>query len=547
VIAGAPVERRPRKRVRTAGLDRFELACLGAFTALAFAVLAGLLARVWVRGGLVTGSDGYLVADQLQYLTWLRQMGEHLAAANLYDLAAGPRTFVHPALMISGLVHQLGLGLVAAYVIWKPVAVAALFAGTLLSVRRYLGRAGDRHLALVLALFTASPISALVGWAGIGGFDAKFDFDFLGGELWPGTYLWGYFLTGVAVGVMPLGLLAYERARVAGARQGRMLAAAAGAGLICSWFQPWQGATLALILVGSELLAARRGDGRLVDGARRLILPLAGTAAPLVYYFVLSKTDEAWALADKANAFPRWPWWVTVIGLAPLALPAILGYLERPRDFGETALRLWPLAGLAVFYLPFGTFPFHAFQGLTLPLVLLAVVGVRARLGDRPVPLLPAVVVAALMIIPGTAYRVDAVRDAVAKGRQPHFLTADEHDALRYLDSLPERGGVLTPVYSGLLVPAYTGRETWVGAGSWSPDFDRRSVLAERLFDGELGPGKAERVVRRSGARFLYSDCHGRADIARLVAAFTDPPRHFGCATVYTVRSTGEEQALPVD
>jgi len=44
-------------------------------------------------------------------------------------------------------------------------------------------------------------------------------------------------------------------------------------------------------------------------------------------------------------------------------------------------------------------------------------------------------------------------------------------------------------------------------------------------------------VVRSSGARFLYSDCHGRANIARIVSSFTDPPRRFGCATVYRVKA----------
>lgn len=538
MTAGTRLEHLPRERGRRR-LDGFEAACLVALTALAFAVLAGLLIRVWTRGGLVTGSDGFLVVDQLQYLNWLRQMGEHVAAENLYDLAGGPRTFVHPALLISGALHALGLGIVASYMVWKPIAVGVLFAGSLLLVRRHLERADDRHLTLVIALFAASPISALVGWTGVGGFERKFQFDFLGGELWTGTYLWGYFLTGLAVGLLPLGLLAYERARAGGARRWLLASAAAGAGLLCSWLQPWQGATFAIVLVAAEVLSARRGDGRLPDAARRLAIPIAATAAPLAYYFVLSKTDDAWALADKVNAFPRWPWWVTVIGLAPLALPALLGYLQRPHDFGEIALRLWPIAALLVFYLPFGTFPFHAFQGLTTPLAVLGMVGVRARLGERRLPLLPAAAVAILMIVPGTAYRVDELRDAVAKGRQPHFLTADEHDALRYLDALPKQGGVITPVYSGLLIPAYTGRETWVGAGSWSPNFDSRALLAERLFDGELDEREAERVVRRSGARFLYSDCHGRADIEALVASFTETPRRFGCAAVYRVLPSG--------
>jgi hypothetical protein len=95
---------------------------------------------------------------------------------------------------------------------------------------------------------------------------------------------------------------------------------------------------------------------------------------------------------------------------------------------------------------------------------------------------------------------------------------------------------VLTPVYMGLLVPAYTGRETWVGAGSWTPDFTARQQQAERLFAGRLNPTQAAALVRRSGARFLLSDCHGRADIARTVAGFTDRPHRYGCATVWRAR-----------
>ena len=148
----------------------------------------------------------------------------------------------------------------------------------------------------------------------------------------------------------------------------------------------------------------------------------------------------------------------------------------------------------------------------------------------------PAVAAAALLVVPGTAYEVDQMRDAIRRGFQPHFLEAGEHDALRHLDAAPDGGGVLAPVYSGLLVPAYTGRETWVGAGSWTPDFEHRRLAAERLFAGRMDRAAAAALVRRSGARFLLSDCHGRADIAGLVADVAGPPRRFACATVYRVR-----------
>ena len=487
-----------------------------ALGALAIAPLAGLLLRVWSKGGYVAGGDGYLVLDQMQYLNWLRQSGSHLLIENLYDLAPGPRTFLHPGLLVSSALNALGVGAAVAYMLWKPVAVLALWAGAVAWCGRFLPAGGRRVAAVALALFFASPLSALVGWSGWGGFDARFDFDFLSGELTTNNYVWGYYFTGIAVGLMPLGMLAHERGRTG---------LAAAAGLIVAWLQPWQGATYLIVIVGAELLAGRRRDWG------RVAVVTAATAAPLVYYFLLSQFDDAWRLAGEANDFPIWPWWVTVVGLAPLALLALTGIRAAPADLGGWMLRLWPLAALVVFVQPFGTFPAHALQGMTLPLVTLAFLGIGATAGR--VALAGAL---ALLIVPGTIYRVDELRKAVNAGRQPFFLTDGEHAALRWLDRSPARGGVLAPIYSGLLVPAYTQRETWLGAGSWTPDFRAREQAAEQLFSAQLTPAQAEALVRRSGARFLLSDCHGRADIRRLVARVVSRERRFGCATVWEVR-----------
>ena len=285
----------------------------------------------------------------------------------------------------------------------------------------------------------------------------------------------------------------------------------------------------------SELICLRRGRTP-AAAARDLAGPVAATAAPLVYYFVLSKTDASWELAQAANDFPRWPWYVTVLGLLPLAVPALPAYRLPAPDFGSVALRVWPLAGLAVFYQPAGTFPFHAFQGLSLPLAVLAAIGLRQWLGERAITLAVAAATVLVLCAVGIAYRANELREAVNLGLQPFFLQTGEHDALRDLERRPEPGGVLTPVYSGIVVPAYTGRETYVGAGSWTPDFEQRRSDTEALFAGELTQAEARALVRRSGAGFLYSDCHGRADIEPLVRSFTDPPRRFGCAAVYRVR-----------
>ncbi len=103
-----------------------EALVLAALAAVSCVSLVLVLVRAAEKGGTWAGGDGLLVTDQLQYLNWLRQAGHHVAVANLYDLAPGPRSFVHPGVLLSGLLDRLGLGIRLAYLVWKPVAVLAL-------------------------------------------------------------------------------------------------------------------------------------------------------------------------------------------------------------------------------------------------------------------------------------------------------------------------------------------------------------------------------------------------------------------------------------
>ncbi len=516
---------------RVTALEALALAALAAVSCVSLVLV---LVRAVNQGGTWAGGDGLLVTDQLQYLNWLRQAGHHVAVANLYDLAPGPRSFVHPGVLLSGLLDRLGLGIRLAYLVWKPVAVLALWAAALLLARRFLARAGDRTLALVLALLACSPAAALVGWTGWGGPGTHFQFDFASGEVWPGFSLSGYEFSALAVAAVPLGLLAYERGRDGDAR---WVGLAALAGLVAAWLQPWQGATYAGVLVVAEL-AARRVERRPWRASARTLVPaLAATGAPLVYYLALSRLDASWRLAGLVNELPRWPWWVSLAVLGPLGLPALLAYARRPRDWGEWALRAWVPMGLLVFVQPAGTFPAHAFQGLELPLAVLAVAGVRERLlGARAFGLAPAALVVAVLVVPGTAYRIDRFAGELAADRQAFVLRPGERAALGFLARDRRPGGVLAPIYSGAVIPAWTGRETWIGAGSWTPDYEARRRATESLFEGHLGRRAAGALVRRSGAAFLLTDCHHPAGRRLALGSVAGPPRRFGCAAVYRVR-----------
>jgi hypothetical protein len=532
-LTGPRLDRPPRQGVPARpSLDRFEVAALVALSGLSLLILAVLL----TKGRPLSGADGAFAHDQLQYFTWIRESADHGLVGNQYDLAPDNRVFLHPGFLLSGLlIATLGLSVSLSYLLWKPVAVAALFLGTLLYVRRLLSSSGQRRVALALALFSVMPASALVAWSNWGGARREFTFDFISGEMWSGQYLLGYLMTAIAVGLMPLVLLAVEAWRRE--RRTKMLALACVGALVVAWLQPWQGATVAAIVAGVEALRFLRARER---PPLALAAVLVAVALPLVYYFILGRTDDSWRLASEVNGaggFPEWswPWWAIVLTLLPLAAPAALAYRLPAASWQEQAVRIWPFAALAVYLAPAGTFPYHSFQGLAIPLSVLAVQGV-ASAWPRPRPVL-VVAALAVMILPGFAHKMQVFANSIRTAGDPYYIVADEHRALDALERDPRPGGVLAAGYSGSMIPYQTGREVYVGALSWTPDWRTRQRQGDRLFEGEMSGTEARRLVRSTPVRFLFGDCRpGIVDLTDELRPLLADVKRFGCARVYVLR-----------
>ncbi|MBU6336612.1 MAG: hypothetical protein KGR19_02220 [Acidobacteria bacterium] len=532
--AGAPGARR-----RWLQLDRVEVLCLLGLIALALAPLAALA----TKGRDLSGADGFLATDQMQYLAWIRESADHLLIGNPWDMAPGEARFLHPIFAISGALHDiLGFSIPLSYLLWEPVAIAVVFAGAVAYVRRLLPAGGARHAGLVLVLFAVMPATAIVAASGWGGKPRQYSFDFISGEMWTGQYLWGYLPTAIAVFLIPLVLLGVERFRST-RRPGLLVACAAGT-LVVAWLQPWQGAELVLIIWAVEAWRWARGRER-PSWLTLAVVSIAG-ALPAAYYFWLSKVDSAWRLAGESNAAGAqdlwsWPWWAMLLTVLPLLVPALLAYRRSPDGWQDTAVRAWPLAVLVVYLLPFGTFPYHSFQGLQIPLSILAVLGVR-QVWPR-IPVWAVVLLLAVMVVPGTIHKADVFRNSVQSGGDPYFVFDGERELLAQLDRDPRRGGVLAPTYAALLVPSRTGRETWVGPFSWTPDWENRATLANDLFEGRLDPAQARRVVIASRARWLFADCRPLA-LARLESEIRPllarPPQRFGCARLYEIKERPE-------
>jgi hypothetical protein len=528
---------------RLSGFDLVELATLALLAVLACWTMAWLIVRAVHRHEVWTGADGLHPTDQLQYMAWIRSAGASVLISDRFVIRATPHTFLHPLFLLSGLVYDAGVPAWLVNLLWEPIAVAALFFGVRAYAHRLIPTAGGRRAALVLALFFVSTAAFLASELGAGG-KAQLYLTALEVELWPGTWLWGYAFTVLAVAAMPIGLLLYERDR----SRGRAGVGAAFAFALCSWLQPWQGATLLGILTVSE--AVCRVPARDRSQLRLALLTLSAGVLPLLYYAVLGKSDPWWALAGRANQIPGWPVWAVLATIAPLALPALLAYRRRPRTFAEISVRAWPVCGLAVYWVMalghIGTFAIHSFQGLTIPLGILAVLGLqelwaRLPLGPRPLWVL-SVVLLGFFTVPAFAWNLrDAERstrsDTVAVGPPtPYFLTQGESNAVRFLAHSPLSGGVLTDAEFGEVVPARTDRHVWLGLPSWTPTYAARSQLASSLFSGALSPSASRTFVAATGARFVFVSCEDTPLLGARIRPLVLAQRRFGCATVLRLR-----------
>src|SRR5437763_10698664 len=317
----------PRRR----RLDWFEIAVLAAFGLVSVWVLAVDLFEVLAHGRVWTGTDGVYLVDQMQYLAWIQSASHHVLSANLFVLRGTPADFFQPAVTVSAGLTALGVAPSVTLLLWKPVAVLAAFFGFNAYVRRSVSGVWPRRAALVLALFFGS-FTIVEGSFGVVG------------DLFAGFLSWGYTFGLLALGLMVLALLAYERARGSGSR--RLAWAAATLGAAAGALHPWQGELLVLIVLGSEL-AAWRGLRR----RPRLALPaamLAATAAPLVYYLLLGRIDQSWSLAREASKH-AFSFWTLALALAPLLIAAAPAFARRPRSYLETVTRVWPLAAVVIF------------------------------------------------------------------------------------------------------------------------------------------------------------------------------------------------------
>ncbi len=429
------VTKRKRNRV-----DPIELVVLAVFAATSVWVLVLGLWWTVTEGRVWTGVKGVYVQDVTQYLAWVRDASRHVLVSDLFVLRDSPHDYLQPAIAISGGLVAIGMAPWLALALWQPVAVGGTFLAIRALVHGQLDERLGRRAALVLALFGAS----------VGTFQ----------DLWLPWWTWGYVFGVLSLAAMVASLLLYERP-VRGAAPVWPAAVLAG---LSSWLHPWQGAVLALIIAGAEVVLSTQPSWSPGAPRRRSLsrpgLVLVAISLPLAYYAMLDRADPAWRLAGESlvGAVPAWQ---VLVMLAPLLTPALLAYGLRPLSFTAAALRVWPPAAFAVYLAGdhgLGNEPMHAFLGISIPLAILAAQGVGSLRWRSTTPrrALAMLAVSALTVPQAVSELTDKWR-FVRPSTSP--ITVSDWQAISYLGRDP-RPAVCSPAFPS----AATSRRRPVGA-----------------------------------------------------------------------------------
>lgn len=494
--------------------------------------VALLIGHTILHGGVLVGSNGPGAGgDQLFYMSEIRQSGTHLLIGDQYAIGLGHDVFLDPFYLLGGVLWLIGLPLQAAFWTLDLLAVLAVAAGTVALAARAFTSSRQRAATLALALLYFSPITAALLWLGHFGPLSRIGVQDPAWEIMPLYNLWGYPHSGVVIGALVLAVLGCVKI-AEGDRSWRTVIISAAAACLAAWIHPWQGATF--VLIGIALIATVRSKAVSI----RVAVPMAGAGAPMVYERLLEHFDAAWKTDAAQNAVGHPYTWALVLAVVPILIPALFGIKALSRGPLRTAVIVWPCASLIVYFAT-AQFPYHSLEGISLPLAVLAVAGI-SRWATAPARMRWAsagAVCAVAAAIAGLAYELKLFHAAERSTIAPYVMPADDAAALSYLNTLRTPGGVLAREYIGVTVPAFTGRDTWVGQWTWTPSFNQRVTQADNLMDGRMTAAQARQFVASTGATFVLRDCGAGPAVTRLLGPLITALRSFGCATVYRLRT----------
>jgi uncharacterized membrane protein len=301
--------------------------------------------------------------------------------------------------------------------------------------------------------------------------------------------------------------------------------ASAGAGAVVfalALFHPFDAVT-ALGTIWTAPLLIGLAERRWPRGEAVHALIASLVAAPAVGYDLFLVATNPAIRAWHAQGVMTTPEAGALLMALGVNLPLAALLLPRFRSLGRPHLALlsWLAAAIVLIHLPLPfqrrmmggiQFPLAALACTSIALVLAPRLGSALRLPRDWIVAALVVLVAPLNVLTPFYVHQQQWRE-VARLNYPSWLSTEEREALRRLDSIAPRGAKALASYdTGNLVPPFAGIATYVGHNALTVDAKARRKDVERFFAaGPEDDAWRQELLRRWGIGFVIYTARERA------------------------------------
>lgn len=389
-------------------------------------------------------------------------------------------------LFLGHLARILGLTLPVTFHLARILAAVLLLVSLYRFYHQGLGQSGD--LAFLLAIFGSG-----LGW--LATVFELFTADFWVAEAYPflSAYANPHFPLALSLMLFALTNLADDQRRSGRVQEFLFILT----GFLLALILPFGIVLVLFLLFGLWLWdmvgrISRREPLNLFSSAPEIIrrgLALAMGGAPVTLYYLWAVTDHPQlAVWNAQNLTPSPPWWDVLISFSP-ALPVALlgGWLAwRAGEGSQRASIIWLVLGLVLLALPVGL-QRRFILGYYIPLTGLAAYAVDRILSGQSLKKRIVVAGLLLLMIPTNLVILLTAWFGIQTHDEQIYLYRREAQAFAWVRKATEQDAlIMAAPESGLLIPAYTGRQVIYGHPFETVGAEKRKELVQAFYEGEM-------------------------------------------------------------
>ena len=275
---------------------------------------------------------------------------------------------------------------------------------------------------------------------------------------------------------------------------------------------------------------------------------IGGAILPVVYQFLVFQGSEEFRVKALTQT-PAPDIFSLLVSFAPLLILAIFG-LRKWRDFPAAPLfLLWIAAVFVLIYSPV-SFARKMIEGVQIPLVLLAAVGLSellSKIQTANARKIGAALILGILAISPAQYGMwlwqNTLENNSARWRvlmPPLALSRGDASALQFLNSQKADGAVLCLPFLGSYVPRASRK--WTYAGHWAETlrFEKEKFpRVARFYRGQMSENEARNWLKKNGIRWIVV-----GQFEREFAAGVSAAQNLGWREVF--RSQSDENGATV-